>query len=258
MAKHHKQEKAKGDVEVDVDALFSLPLTEFIPARNAMAAQLKAGGSADEANRVKALVKPTVSAWVVNQLYWKHRNAFDRLISAGQRFREAQASQLSGNAADMRGAGEQRREALEDLLRLAARLMSDAGHSASPEAIRRISTTLEAMSVYALLPDAPAPGRLTADVDPPGFDTLAALIPATARTSQSPRPSEDMRKLEEARKTEIAAAKLSLREAEHVLKDAQERFRSANSAWEDAKKAVDNATRTVEKATEHLQALLRP
>ena len=256
--KHNKPETAKGDVEVDVDTLFSLPLTEFIPARNALAARLKANGHDDEASRVKAISKPTVSAWSANQLYWKHRDAFDRLISAGQHFREAQASQFGGNAADLRGPGDQRREALEDLVRRATALLSDAGHSASPETIRRISTTLEAISVYALLPEGPAPGRLTADVDPPGFDALAALIPTTTRTNQKARSSEDTRKLEETRQAEIAAAKLSLREAEHVLKQARERFKTVNSTWEEAKKAVENASRAVDKATEHLQSLLQP
>jgi hypothetical protein len=257
VAKQNKQDKAKGDDEADVDALFSLPLTEFTPARNALAARLKAGGRADEANRVKAIVKPTVSAWAVNQLYWKHRDSFDRLISAGQRFREAQASQFGGSAAGMREPSEQRRVALEELLSLATALLSDAGHSASPEAIRRISTTLEAISVYALLPNAPAPGRLTADVDPPGFDALAALMPATAITSQRKAAAEDTRKLEEVRSTEIAAAKLSLSDAERTLKEAQERFKTVNIAWEEAKKAVENASRTVKEATEHLQSLLR-
>lgn len=250
MTKQHKEDNAKSDVEVDVDALFSVPLTEFIPARNALAAQLKKGGLADEANRVKALAKPTVSAWAVNQLYWKHRDSFDRLISAGQRFREAQAS-------EMRRRGDERREALEDLVRRASAVLSDSGHSASADAIRRISTTLEAMSVYALLPDAPAPGRLTADVDPPGFEALAALMPAPAPTARTEAPAEDTRKLEEARQEEIAAAKLSLRDAEHMLKEARERFRTVNAAWEDAKKAVENASRTVEEATAHLQSLLQ-
>jgi hypothetical protein len=203
---------------------------------------------------VKALAKPTVSAWAVNQLYWKHRDSFDRLISAGQRFREAQVS-------EMRRRGDERREALEDLVRRASAVLSDSGHSASPDAIRRISTTLEAMSVYALLPDAPSPGRLTADVDPPGFDALAALMPATAPTASTARteaPAEDTRKLEEARQEEIAAAKLSLRDAEHVLKEARERFRTVNAAWEESKKSVENASRTVEEATEYLQSLLKP
>lgn len=257
MAKQNKQSEAKVDVEVDVDTLFSLPLTEFIPARNALAARLKAGGHADAANRVKAIVKPTVSAWAVNQLYWKHRDSFDRLISAGQRFREAQAQHFGGSAVDMRGPGEQRREALEDLLSLANALLSEAGHSASLDAIRRISTTLEAMSIYALLPDAPAPGRLTADMDPPGFDALAALIPPTAMTNQRNAAAEETRKLEEARGEKIAAAKLSLSDAERTLKEAQERFKTVNTAWEAAKKAVENASRTVEEATEHLQSLLR-
>jgi hypothetical protein len=57
----------------DVDALFKLPLDEFTSARNALAAQLKKVGKQAEAIEVKALVKPSVSAWVVNQLYWQQR-----------------------------------------------------------------------------------------------------------------------------------------------------------------------------------------
>ena len=256
MAKQNKEHNVKGDVEVDVDALFSLPLTEFIPARNALAAQLKRDGRAAESNRVKALVKPTVSAWAVNQLYWKHRDAFDRLILAGQSFREAQAAQLGGRAVNTKGPGEERREALEDLLRLATALLSDAEHSASLEMIRRISTTLEAMSVYAMVPDGPVPGRLIEDVDPPGFDVLAALIPATATHKKKPS-AENTQKLEKARREEIATAKLTLRDAERVLKEAQERFKAVNAAWEEAKNALENASRAVQEATEHLHSLVR-
>src|SRR6185503_12426637 len=75
----HKR-KRLDELESDLDALFQLPLTEFTGARNALAAQLKKSGRGDEAARVKALPKPPVSAWAVNQLYWNHREAFDRLI----------------------------------------------------------------------------------------------------------------------------------------------------------------------------------
>jgi len=68
------------------DELFRLPLSEFTAARNALAAKLKKDGDSEESDRIKALAKPPVSAWVVNQLYWKHRGAFDRLFAAGERF----------------------------------------------------------------------------------------------------------------------------------------------------------------------------
>ena len=49
----------------DVDALFTLPLPEFIGARKVLAARLKKAGHGDEANQVKALAKPSISAWAV-------------------------------------------------------------------------------------------------------------------------------------------------------------------------------------------------
>jgi len=55
-------------VEDEIDALFKLPLGEFTPARNALAARLKKAGEQAEADAVKALPKPSVAAWVVNQL----------------------------------------------------------------------------------------------------------------------------------------------------------------------------------------------
>src|SRR6266496_3262779 len=71
-----------------------------------------------------------------------------------------------------------------DLAHLATALPSDAGHNPTSDTMRRITTTLEAMSAYASLPDAPSPGRLTHDVDPPGFESLASLIPGVGMTER--------------------------------------------------------------------------
>jgi hypothetical protein len=69
----------------DIDALFQAPLVEFTASRNELAARLKKAGRREEADRVKGLAKPSVSAWVVNQLYWKHQHAFNELLLAGKR-----------------------------------------------------------------------------------------------------------------------------------------------------------------------------
>src|SRR5438128_2296594 len=102
-AERGKENETTVKLEDDLDALFELPLTEFTVARNALAARLKKAGCGDEAARVKVLVKPSISAWAVNQLYWKHRHAFAGLIAAGVRLRRAHASQLAGKASDMHG-----------------------------------------------------------------------------------------------------------------------------------------------------------
>ena len=172
--------------EHDVDELFRLPLAEFTAARNTLATQLKKSGRGNEADFVKGLGKPSISAWAVNQLYWNHRDAFDQLIETGERIRQAQTSRLGRKVADMRGALDARREALSTLSDLATELLRDAGHNPTHDTIRRITTTLEGMSAYASLPDGPRPGRLTQDVDPPGFESLGSFTPATS----SPRKVE--------------------------------------------------------------------
>src|SRR5437773_10087717 len=59
-------------LESEVDRLYQLPLSEFTAARNALAKTLKG----DEAARVRALAKPTVVPWAVNQLYWRDRKIY--------------------------------------------------------------------------------------------------------------------------------------------------------------------------------------
>src|SRR2546421_2459884 len=187
MLGERRQTNTKGKVGDDVDSLFRLPLAEFTTARNTLAAQLKKAGRGDEAVLVKALVKPSISAWAVNQLYWNHRDAFDRLIASGEHFHKAQSSRRGGTLADMRTALDARREALSQLSALATALLRDAGpnpgQNPTPDTTRRITTTLEAMSAmsamsaYSSRSEAPRPGRLTHDVDPPGFEAHASFIP---------------------------------------------------------------------------------
>jgi hypothetical protein len=226
----------------DLDALFQLPLAEFTTARNALSSRLKKAGLGSEAERVKQRAKAPVSAWAVNQLYWKHRDAFSRLMAAGEDLRRAHASQLAGKSADTRAPLATRREAFSELARLAAALLGDAGHNASPDTMRRITTTLEAISTYSGLSGGPRPGRLTADVDPPGFESLAALMPASgpAERPQKPapvaafRPPEGGVSKQKAEKAALEIAGRALREAEVRMKDAEAALHKARA---DAKQA---------------------
>ena len=231
-----------GKLEDEVDTLFQLPLTEFIGARNKLAIRLKQAGRVNDAELVRALAKPSISVWAVNQLFWKHREAFDRMLAAGQRFREAQTSGLSGKVADLRGSLDARREALLHLSDLATALLRAAGHSPTPDTIRRVTTTLEALSVQPSRSDGPTPGRLTQDVDPLGFESLASLIPGTTKgpqlakqrtasqksgarvtNTQKASPARDLRQLEATRRARITAAKVSLQAAKKSLSDARAR-----------------------------------
>ena len=256
--------------EEDVDVLFTLPLSEFIGARNALAARLKKAGHGDQANQVKALAKPSISAWAVNQLYWQHRQAFDQLTSTGQRFRKAQTAR---KVADIHETLDARREALAHLSELTTTLLQGAGHNPSPETLHRIATTLEALSVYASLPGGPRSGRLTQDVDPPGFDSLASLMSgagmpkltlvppkalaatksAAAKVQLKKVSTGEERRLEEARQKRIAAAKGSLQDAKRLLSEAGAREQRAVTAQKKANaeaKATEKQKREAEQRLE--------
>ena len=254
-----------------IDALFRLPLTEFIGARKELAARLKKNGYADEAQRVKALTKPSISAWTVNQLYWNHRDEFDELISTGQRFRKAQAS---GKMVNMREALDARREALAQLSNLATEILGDAGHNPSLDVLRRITTTLEALSSLASFSDETTPGRLTQDVDPPGFDSFGSFTASAITTNRAPKPllvspskksvavsakpqQQTSAQVEAGRREErqalINAAKASLQNAKKALTAAQAQAKSLEAAQKRAEAAAKEAEKQKLHAEERLK-----
>lgn len=242
------------NLDADIDALFALPLAEFITARNALAGRLKREGRRDESDRVKAMIKPSITAWAVNQLYWKNGEAFQRLIEAGQRFREAQASKLGEKSRDMGAAVQARRKTLSELSRLAAALLSAAGHNATSETIRRITTTLEAISAYASLPGAPSPGRLTEDLDAPSFEALAGLIAGENVKQQAERPAPVVvPDRGDAREAKITAAKVSLSDAEQVLNEARARVQRIDAELKTAVADVNEAEKHEREAEERFQ-----
>jgi hypothetical protein len=251
----------KGDEE-DIDALFQLSPPEFVSARNALAAELKKAGRDDVAGRVKALAKPSISAWTVNQLYWKHRAAFEKLLATGERFRQAQAAKLAGRNADIHRLLNERREELSAMARLAVEILQHSSGSAPSGVTRRITATLEALSAYGTLAGAPRAGRLVEDVDPPGFDALAALVPRVGDGTRGDAPSrvlafqkeakpvkgrarsaQDVREKEKQRLAHLAAARAAKQDASREVVAAR---RVAQQAQTALKKAATHAKETEE------------
>jgi hypothetical protein len=259
--------EAKG--VASIDELYQLPLAEFTPARNALATRLRKSGRATDADDVRSLVKPSIPAWAVNQVFWKHRSAFDRLLTSGDRLRKAQSSALAGKSGDVRGALDCVREALSELSRLAASELETVGHNPSPGVMRAVTATLEALSAYGTAATAPHMGRLVDDVDPPGFETLAALVPNAGGSTSNDRPSRVLQfqqqaqptrrtgegkdeRREDERRAKLAAAKAAVQEADQNLREVRGTAQEAQSAL---KKAAANAKDTEQAMIEAEQVL---
>ena len=168
-------------IDDQIDDLYRLPLDEFTAARNALAKSLT--GAA--AQRVRALAKPTVVPWAINQVYWRARATYDRLLKSGERLRAAQIAALEGRASDVRLAGDANRRAIADAVAQAERIAAAARSQPGGDALAR---TFEALS---LTPSpSESPGRLTEPLQPGGFEALAGIrLRAPDRAPRSPQSS---------------------------------------------------------------------
>ena len=155
------------DLDSALTELYQAPHDTFVAERKRLAGELKASGDKSGATLLGKRTRPNISAWVVNQLWWHARDAFSALLKAAERLREGELAASSAH-----------REALAKLRARAASILSDAGNAATEATLRRVAQTLSAIAASASwAPD--APGMLTEDRDPPGFDA-AMLAPAVA------------------------------------------------------------------------------
>lgn len=163
-------------LESEIAELYGLPLEEWTAARNALAKRLSGEGRKAEAGKVKALPKPSVSAWAVNQLFRSEGEGMGGLLAAGRRARAAQGQAVAGRGADaFREALGVARRQIEALRRRAVALLGKGGKGTSAAISERIGRNLEAL---AFSPAAAAEGErgyLDADLDPPGFEVLSGL-----------------------------------------------------------------------------------
>jgi hypothetical protein len=184
-----------------VSELYQAPLASFVEERKRLAGELKASGDAAGAARLGKLARPPISAWVVNQLWWRERDTFEALFATAERLRQGELA-----------AGAEHRQAIAALRKHAAELLTEGGHGAADATLRRVTTTLSALAVSTgFAPD--APGALSADREAPGFDAVETLVTpakAAAEPAAAPAPGDraqardERRRLEEERKRRLA------------------------------------------------------
>lgn len=238
---------SKPDFEADLDRLYQLPLNEFTAARDELAKRLRSQGESETAQEIKTLRKPTAAVWLVNQLAHERPLDVQRLLKAG----ESLAKSTSQTFPDAR---QDERRALEQLAKAAREIAERAGIG-SP-ALAKAAETLRAASLTAEGRELLRRGRLTEELEPPGFEALTGLEglaqkPARAK-KKAPRSddrAEKRRALKQARERvhqlraeerELAtAARSAAREAERAEAEARAAQGRAADADEKARAMSD-------------------
>lgn len=264
--------------DAEIDRLYQLPLDEFTAARNALA---KASGAAGA--EIRALQKPPIAAWAINQVYWQGRAAFHGLTAAAEALRDAHTAVVTGKRADLRAAGKAHEDALEAVVKLAVTILRDAGQPATDATRQAIATTLRALPA-----STDPPGRLTQVLQPTGFELLAGLPAglsgaaprqaAPLTPEKAPKAAAGARVNNAARDKAVAKAKEAVAAAVRAERTAEQNARreefeaarttrdaeraaselaKARAALEAAQDAVDVAEREVEVTTRKKDAAAR-
>jgi hypothetical protein len=229
--------------------LYQAPLAQFVAERKRLASTLRAAGDRAEATALLARRRPSLSAWVVNQLYWHARDAFDAMLATAARLR---AGDVSAQPAH--------RDALADLRARAARFLGDAGHPASEPTLRRVISTLSALAAIGGFAPDPA-GALVEDRDAPGFEAAGLIVESGAPSSEShPEPMRDdglaRRRAEEQQKRRreqhdhleaaLRTARGEVHTRERVVREAEQQLERAQRELDEARSAVRELEQRIE------------
>jgi hypothetical protein len=212
--------------EEAISTLYRAPHGEFVAERKRLSAELTKAGDKTSAGVLAKHNRPSVSAWAVNQLWWRDQAAMKALFASGARVRDGDLAAAAGH-----------RQATANLVTKAAAILEEAGHSASEATLRKVSANLAALAAAGgFAPD--PPGALRSDRDPPGFEVWAAATAGGHLTAGAAAPKADDAK-ERAR---AAAAETARRAAEARERARAERARLI-AALAEAKTKVEELTR---------------
>jgi hypothetical protein len=256
------------------DELYSVPPEEFVTKRDEFVRAAKAAGDQAAAQAIRALRKPSTSAWLANQLVRARRDDVTALVDLGSALRDAQG-RLEGE--ELRELSRQRRKAVNGLVREARQLAVRLGRPVSDEVGRQLEEILEAALASPRSAAQLQSGRLAAALERSGgFETAeppqrAARPTRTNRAARRKRADDDearQRREEAARQAardatrslagriserDLATAKISslsqrIFDLNAELSDAEEQLRAAKHEEQQAKHAVVQAEREVRKA----------
>jgi hypothetical protein len=250
------------DFEEAADELYAGSPDEFTAARNAAAKQARSQGDRELAARITALRKPTLPAWVVNQMARRRRGDIESLLDLGRTLRESSTG-LSGD--ELRQLTRQRHQLVQALVQQARDLAGDDGRRLSEDAVQGVRQTFEATLSDADSADAVAAGRLSDALQVSGFGFAGFPDPAgpapggtsrrpAAARSEAPLGNLDAKRQQHVQQQELAESGLT--RAEEVAQSARDRHENAQAHLRDAQGARERARSQVDRLRMELDSAL--
>lgn len=213
--------------------LYAQPLDAFTAARNERAKNLDDKALAKD---VRALRKPSASAWVLNMMTAHRGDQLREALTLGAAMREAQ-EQL--DRSELKKLGAQRQQLISALVKDGVALAGELGHPASPATALEVEQTLKAAMADAGAAAAVSTGRLVRALEASGWEAvdLAGAVGGPF-DSGGPAAGPSTDGDSEAEPEADPAA-----EARADLEDAEDRSEEASTALKRARERVEQLDR---------------
>lgn len=178
------------DENTVVDELYGGSRDDFLPTRTERAKQARAGGDRELASRIAALRKPTVGAWLVNQVVRRYPEQLVAVEELAERMRSAHQH---GDGERIRAAGRDRQALLRELDGSVREIAAEEGLRLGADAAGQVTTTFQAALVDPAALRAVLSGTLAVTVEQ-NADLIGLLpevdVPAPMWTVRPSRPVE--------------------------------------------------------------------
>ncbi|MFF3737414.1 hypothetical protein [Streptomyces sp. NPDC002566] len=249
-----------GELESELDALYTTPPSRFVARREELALAARSAGRTEDARRVRAARRPSLAAWAANLLLRSEPEESGRFLELGRALREAYGT-LDG--AGIKELSVQRRLVVAELTRQAARLALEAGERLSGTVQREIESTLHAVLADPQAADQWATGRLESALTPPseftpGPTATAGARPRPARSTAPPaaeraRAKDELAERRREKQRLLTQARKAAQAAERRLREERRRRADADAELDRAHDRHDEARRQASAAEEHLR-----
>lgn len=265
---------ADADLDPLADELYALPPDQFVQARAAVVAAARDAGHPTTAAALAKLRKPTVTAYLANQIVRTAPDVVAGVIAVGPAMREAT---LAGDAAALRDLGRHRGALLSDLVGRARSIAEENDVRFSATNQRELEATFSAAAVDEQAAAALLTARITGPLESTGLGfELGGLPPvssgsgtatadgepvagsgrggSSAAADDVPRGrSEAEKRAAERAQADAAQRERALAEAEQALAEARLQDADAEGALASAQAAFDAAQAAEAEAAEALR-----
>ncbi|MFI5955001.1 hypothetical protein [Cryptosporangium sp. NPDC051539] len=229
------------DLDEVADELYGLDPGQFTAVKTAREKAARAAGDRDLAAQIKSLRKPSMSAWLTNQMVRTRGDQIEPLLALGEKLRELQASV---SADQLRELTQQRHRLVYAVAQEARSLGHERGVAVTDTVARELEQTLHAALGDPDAADAVRTGRLVSGLQYAGFGPLGSATPKPAPAA-APAPKDDLAEKRKERAEQLQKAREEAQEvldrARASLVDAEEQRDSAASVADEAEQRHHDA-----------------